>query len=220
MSSGLRAETFRFLRELARNNRKGWMDEHRDRYETAVVAPLRELVGALAPSVRALDSGFDTRPRFGTTLSRINRDIRFAKDKTPYRTRLYVQFSGPAGSGQLFLGVGSRELTAGFRSYGMKRDSVLRRLGEQRARDNPGWLRRQARRLGRRYESYWYFTTGGRWTRCEGFPSRPGDWERLCGLVVRRRFTSRQAVSGRFTRDLERVFADLFPLYAFTSLAE
>ncbi len=195
------------------------MDENRARYEDALVAPLRGLVAALAPSVLALDPGFDARPRFGTTLSRINRDIRFAKDKTPYRTRIYVQFARPAGGGQLFLGVGARELTAGFRSYGMNRDSLLRRLGGQRARDNPDWLRRQARRLGRRYESYSYVTAGGRWTRRDGFPARPEDWERLVGLVVRRRFAPREAAAERFVHDVERVFAELFPLYAFTSLS-
>lgn len=221
MPASLAPETLRFFRDLARNNRKSWMDANRERYESAAVAPLRELVAALAPTVLALDPGFDTRPRFGTTLSRINRDIRFAKDKTPYRTRMYVQFAGAAsGGGQLFVGVGGREVTAGFRVYGMGRDSALRQLGRPRALDNPDWLRSQARRLGRRYQSYWYLSAGGRWTRREGFPSRAEDWERLSGWVVRRVFTPNSATSSRFARAAARVFEELFPLYAFTSLAE
>ena len=221
VAPSLSPETFRFLRELAGSNRKAWMDANRGRYESAVVAPMRDLVAALAPSVLALEPGFDARPRFGTTLSRINRDIRFAKDKTPYRTRMYVQFSRPAsGGGQLFVGVGGRELTAGFRVYGATRDSTLRRLGRSRALDNPEWLRAQARRLGRRYESYWYVTAKGRWTRREGFPARPEDWERLWGWVVRRGFTPKDATQAGFPRAVGRVFEDLFPLYAFTSLTE
>ena len=39
--------------------------------------------------------GFDTAARRGRNFSRINRDIRFAKDKTPYRTQMYLKFCGP-----------------------------------------------------------------------------------------------------------------------------
>jgi uncharacterized protein (TIGR02453 family) len=217
----LSPETFRFLRALGRNNRKDWMDKNRERYTAAVAEPLRQLVAALAPGVLALDPGFDTRPRFGATLSRINRDIRFAKDKTPYRTRVYVQFARPASGAALFVGVGEREVTAGFRAYGMSRDSPLRRLGPSRAGDNPDWLRSQARRLGRRrYESYWYLSSKGGWTRREGFPSRPDDWERLCGWVVRRPFAPGDAARSTFPRNITRVFEDVFPLFAFTSLED
>ena len=217
---GLTPDTFRFLRALGRNNRKDWMDANRGRYASVVVAPLRDLVAALAPAVLALDPGFDTRPRFGATLARINRDIRFAKDKTPYRTRLYVQFSRPASGAQLYVGVGTRDVSAGFRAYGMSRDAPLRRLGRSRAGDNPDWLVSQARRLGRRYESYWYLSSKGGWSRREGFPSQPADWERLCGWVVRRSFTSGEATLSTFPRNVSRVFEELFPLFAFTSLED
>ncbi len=221
VAASLPAETFRFLRELGRNNRKEWMDANRERYAAAVVTPLRDLVSALAPTVLALDPGFDTRPRFGSTLSRINRDIRFAKDKIPYYTRLYVQFSRPlSGGSQLFVGVGGREVTVGFRAYGMSKDSPLRRLGRARAADNPDWLRSQARRLRRRYESYWYVAAKGRWTRRDGFPARPEDWERLWGFVVRRGFTPGDASRLAFTRTVGRCFEELFPLFAFTSLED
>ena len=41
---GISAETFRFFRDLHRNNRKEWMDENRGRYRTAVVQPMRGLL--------------------------------------------------------------------------------------------------------------------------------------------------------------------------------
>jgi len=217
---GLSIETFRFLRALGRGNRKDWMDANRARYASVVVAPLRELVSALAPGVLALDPGFDTRSRFGTTLSRINRDIRFAKDKTPYRTRLYVQFARPSSSAQLFVGIGEREVTAGFRAHAMSKEAPLRRLGRSRAGDNPEWLLAQARRLRRRYESYWYLSSKGGWSRQQGFPSRPEAWEHLCGLVVRRGFAPADATRSSFPRTVIGIFEDLFPLFAFTSLED
>src|SRR4029077_1075683 len=77
-------ETFRFFRELAANNRKAWMDANRERYQSVIVQPFRRLLEELSPAVLELDSRFDTTGRSGANFSRINRDIRFAKDKTPY----------------------------------------------------------------------------------------------------------------------------------------
>jgi len=47
------------------------------------------------PAVLELDARFDVAARSGKNFSRINRDIRFAKDKTPYHLHMYVKFSAP-----------------------------------------------------------------------------------------------------------------------------
>ena len=161
--AALSPETFRFFRELARNNRKPWLDANRERYQADVVAPLRGLVEALAPVALSLHGGFETSGRFGANLSRINRDIRFAKDKTPYRTRMYVFFSraGVADGAELFVGIGA-DVSVGFRSYGASPRSALRAIGASRAAKNAAWLKSAARRLARRYDSYWYRTRKGR----------------------------------------------------------
>lgn len=217
MPAAIPPETFRFLRQLARHNRKAWMDQNRDRYREHVVAPLRGLVAALGPSLLELDPGFEIAAGAGRTLSRINRDTRFAADKSPYRTRIYVQFGTGGGveSGQLYLGLGPEDVSVGFRIYGGS-DSPLARVGRTRALDNPDWLARQARRLGRRYESYWYATS--RWTRHAGFPSRSEHWQRLRGWVVRRCYSPTAAMRPAFLAQVRRNFEDLFPLYAFTAL--
>src|SRR6266850_2552036 len=49
------SETFRFFRDLSRNNRTEWMDSNRDRYKQCVVQPLRALCEELAPAVLTLD---------------------------------------------------------------------------------------------------------------------------------------------------------------------
>ncbi len=217
----LSRETFRFLRDLARNNRKPWMDANRERYQANVVAPLRALVETLAPVLASLHGGFETSGRFGTNLSRINRDTRFARDKTPYRTRMYVYFSraGVADGAELFVGIGD-DVSVGFRSYGASPRSALRSTGAARAADNAEWLKRASRHLARRYESYWYATRKGAWTKQAGFPGKPEDWEWLRGLVVRRRMSATAALRRSFVRDVAKVFEDLFPLYRFAVMAD
>ena len=75
---------FEFFIELSMNNQKTWFDLNRKRYEEKVKAPFLEFVGALIEKMSAIDpnfSGIDTK----NCLFRINKDIRFAKDKTPYK---------------------------------------------------------------------------------------------------------------------------------------
>src|SRR5258707_12988861 len=71
------------------------MDANRERYQGALIHPFRRLLEELAPGVLELDSRFDTSGRTGANFSRINRDIRFAKDKTLYKTHMYLKFSVP-----------------------------------------------------------------------------------------------------------------------------
>src|SRR6476661_3037114 len=115
-------EAFKFFRDLKRNNHKDWMDANRERYQAVVVQPLKKLMEEMAPAVLKLDSRFETTGRRGANLSRINNDIRFSKDKTLYKTHMYLKFSVPISaeleSGQLYTGVSMDMATAGFRIYG------------------------------------------------------------------------------------------------------
>src|SRR5271163_4078981 len=130
--------TFQFFRDLARNNRKVWMDANRERYQKCVVKPFRRLLEEVSPAVLQLDARFETTGRTGANFSRINRDIRFAKDKTPYRAQMYLKFSAPfpgeGETGQLYVGISADTVTAGFRIYaGSKRkDSALGQIAEDR----------------------------------------------------------------------------------------
>jgi uncharacterized protein (TIGR02453 family) len=219
-------KTFQFFRELGRNNRKPWMDENRDLYQQVIVQPFRRLLEELAPAVLRLDSRFDTSGRTGPNFSRIHRDIRFAKDKTPYRTQMYLKFSvpfpGDRESGQLYTGLSLNTVTAGFRIYaGSKRkESALALIAEPRILANPRCIAQQQRRLGRRYESYWYTTEKGEWTKHSGWPAAPEDWKRIQAWIVRRKLTPAAAIRASFPRDLAKIFRDLYPLLRLTSLPE
>ena len=119
-------DTFRFFGDLARNNKKVWMDANRERYQHRVVQPFRRLLDAVSPAVLQLDSRIDTSARGGRNFSRINRDIRFAKDKTPYRPQMYLKFPAPfpgeGEAGEFYAGLSAKTVTVGFRIYaGSKR---------------------------------------------------------------------------------------------------
>src|SRR6266404_1974489 len=219
-------ETFRFFRDLGRNNKKVWMDAHRDRYQSAVVQPFRRLLEELAPTVLELDDRFDTTGRTGANFSRINRDIRFAKDKTLYKTQMYLKFSVPAPgkreTGQLYVGISKDTVTAGFRIYsgGKRKESTLALIAEPRTMATPDWAAKQKKRLGRRYESYWYTTVKGEWIVHKGWPASPEDWKKILAWIVRRKFAPAAATRVTFPREAAKVFRDLYPLVRFTSLED
>src|SRR5262249_38325131 len=97
--SGFPKGTFTFLRELAKNNNKPWFDAHRADYDAYYVGAGRDFVTALGPRLQKLSPGLQFDPRINGSVFRINHDLRFAKDKSPYQTRLDLWFwHGERGS--------------------------------------------------------------------------------------------------------------------------
>lgn len=87
---GFPAEMFKFLHNLKRNNNKEWFDANRSDYENYLREPSKAFVEAMA--VRIKESGLPLRANAKTSLFRINRDIRFSKDKSPYKTHIGIVF--------------------------------------------------------------------------------------------------------------------------------
>lgn len=82
--------TFKFLRDLKSNNSKEWMDEHRGRYQSAKDNIL-EVTKLLISNVSKFEgevSELHLEPK--KCITRLNRDLRFSKDKTPYKTDYYI----------------------------------------------------------------------------------------------------------------------------------
>jgi hypothetical protein len=221
--AGITPATIRFFRDLNRHNSKEWMDANRDRYRSEVVEPFRALLAVLAPSVLKLYPGFDTSGRTGVNFSRINRDIRFARDKTPYHPHMYLTFPDPAAADnsrtQLYVGISHEAVTAGFRAYatGPAKASPFQQMVLPRVLANPNWVVGRKRRLGRHYESYWYSTEKGQWTKHEGWPLGPAEWKKIQGWVVRRKFRPGAATRPGFVTDINRLFGDVYPLFTFVS---
>jgi len=219
---GFSPDSFAFFRRLARNNRKEWFERNRPAYEEDVVGPLRGLFSALSPVVLGLSPDFEVSGRTGRNFSRINRDIRFARDKSPYHHNIYLYFTRAAVAqwdARLYLGVSADGVTTGFATYHRPGGSMVRLLKPRRAED-PKAVGGLLTRLGRRYEIYWHGTEKSEWKKYAGPPRSDPDWKRAKALVVRKLFPPSQAelLSPRFARTAGVIFRQLFPLYALSGL--
>jgi uncharacterized protein (TIGR02453 family) len=216
-------EAFQFFRALKKNNHKDWMDVNRDHYQSAVVQPLRKLLEEMAPAVLKLDSRFETTGRRGANFSRINNDIRFSKDKTLYKTNMYLKFSAPISgemeSGQLYTGISTDTATAGFRIYGgsKRKESPLALIGDARIAKNPRRLSQLKKKLGRKYESYWYSVTKGEWKQNNGWPTNE-EWPKVQAWIVRRKFSPAAALRSNFPSELAKIYREVYPIVKFISL--
>lgn len=89
----LSQSTLQFLKELAENNNRDWFTENRKRYETAK-KDLEKLVEAVLKGVNEFESLPNTEVK--DCIFRINRDVRFSKDKSPYK-QWFSAAVGPGG---------------------------------------------------------------------------------------------------------------------------
>ena len=87
---GFRPEAIDFLAELAQNNDRGWFQPRKVEYERLLKAPMDALVVALADRFESRGLPLLADPK--RSVSRIYRDTRFAKDKSPYKTNVYARF--------------------------------------------------------------------------------------------------------------------------------
>lgn len=84
--TGFSDETVKFFRALNRNNNREWFHKNKHRYDEYVMAPAKEFVTTIAPFLYEISPDINAEPRVNAAIRRINRDIRFSPDKTPYKT--------------------------------------------------------------------------------------------------------------------------------------
>ena len=86
MTTYFSAATFKFLRALARHNERVWFQAHKADYDAHVRSPFQQLLTDLQPDVLAVSAHYRADPKpVGGSLFRLQRDTRFANDKTPYK---------------------------------------------------------------------------------------------------------------------------------------
>lgn len=99
-----------FFEQLAAHNDKPWFEAHRDEYEAEVRAPMRELIEELDARFARFAPEIGGDPK--RSMFRINRDIRFSKDKSPYKTNAGCWFHHRGASRKV--GSEASEGSAGF----------------------------------------------------------------------------------------------------------
>lgn len=88
--NGFRPAALKFLRALARNNRREWFEENRDTYDREVKRPLQILVEEVDARLGTIAPEIVGNPK--RSVFRIHRDVRFSKDKSPYKTNAACWF--------------------------------------------------------------------------------------------------------------------------------
>jgi uncharacterized protein (TIGR02453 family) len=116
--TGFARDAFSFWKGLEKNNNRDWFQAHKDTYERAVRRPMQLMIEELAPLYG------------GGRLSRINKDMRFAKEK-PYKNYLAT------GLGGCYISFSKEGLWVGTGMY-KPEPAALRQLREAIAADNSG----------------------------------------------------------------------------------
>ncbi len=113
MFKGIPADAFDFFEELAADNTKAWWTANKERYEANVRAPVEALLGELAGE-------------FGPgKIFRPYRDVRFSKDKTPYKTNLGATTRATDGS-VFYFALSAEGMYLGGGYYRMAKDQIAR----------------------------------------------------------------------------------------------
>ena len=216
---GFSAGMFEFLRGLTKNNHKEWFDRHRREYETDVLGPMKAFVSELGPILRMLYQDFETEPRVGRTVSRINNDIRFHKDRPRYRPFLYAAFPrrGQKWNSEplLYAGAYRHGVTVGFYPGGHrdKRIGPMQRAIKENLRLFQHYL--TERRIA---ESYWELAgEEGEAVTKWPLPPTARRWANLEGFTVGQYFPASDPILGsRAFLDLaQEIMLDLYPLWLF-----
>jgi uncharacterized protein (TIGR02453 family) len=112
--SGFPEEMLTFFEGLEADNTKPYWTDHRLTYDTCVAAPMRALLDALGPE-------------FGEAkFFRPYRDVRFSKDKTPYKTHAAAVIAGTPDDGVLYLHVSADGLLVAGGYYSCATDQAWR----------------------------------------------------------------------------------------------
>ncbi len=227
---GFTSDSFAFFRELAQDNNKAWFDRNRARYDQHVIVVFRGLLEALEPSLLKLNPHFEIAGKTNRNFSRINRDIRFSKDKSPYKANYYLYVfdrrRDRQSDGRFYVGLSADCLTVGFAIYatwGRGPKGALETIFRNRLQTHPEVFRDLVDRIVRkgRYETYWHREEKGEWAQHLGLPRTERDWQTLQAWIVRKVFlpNARGLATPAFARQIEQTFAHLYPLYIFTSVA-
>jgi uncharacterized protein (TIGR02453 family) len=113
-----------FFKDLAANNNKDWFDVNRKRYESVVKKPMEAFV---ADALKELYKSVEVKP--GECIFRINRDIRFSKDKTPYKLHTSAVISNTGKKveevGGIYVELGPEKLAFAGGAYQPDKDGLM-----------------------------------------------------------------------------------------------
>lgn len=115
-----------FFKELAANNHKEWFDANRKRYETSVKKPFEKFVAALLEESRQIDPSISVPAK--DCIFRINKDVRFSKDKSPYKLDRSAIISEKGrkdhSSPGFYISLGPEHISVGGGAYFLQKEQL------------------------------------------------------------------------------------------------
>ncbi|MDB4174267.1 DUF2461 domain-containing protein [Bacteroidia bacterium] len=204
--------TFSFLKDLQKNNTRDWFKENKKRYDTAR-KELLSFLDATADQLNLTDVLEDKK------IFRINRDIRFSKDKSPYKSNLsgYFVRAGASRRGGYFISIepgGKTIVGGGF--YAPEKDDLLR-------------IRREFEMDATEIEkitSDKNFIKHFGLLRGDTLKSAPRDfdkahpnikWIRMKQFYVMREFTDKEVIADTFEKEVMNAFLAIRPFFDYMS---
>ena len=119
---------FKFLDELSKHNSKEWFDKNRPRYEEDVKQPFKKLIEDL--TAKLSKDLPELNQQIHKSIFRINRDIRFSKDKSPYKNNVAAVFSRTGTQDVDYPGyyihIGANEILVGGGKYEVSKEQLLK----------------------------------------------------------------------------------------------
>ena len=209
----------RFFRQLAAHNDKAWFEAHRADYEREVREPMRDLISEMDARFARFAPEIGGDPK--RSMFRINRDIRFSKDKSPYKTNGGCWFHHRAASRRV--GAEADEGSAGFYFHLEPRKSFigggiwmpprpqLNRLRDAMA-EKPRPFVDVAKGLPKRFGGLDESMSLRRTPRGYSEDHEAAHWLRFRSFVAGHPLTDAQVTNATLPALLEREFAALLPL--------
>jgi len=210
-------EFFKFLRDLAGNNNRVWFQKNKPRYERFVFTPSLRFIKDAKIELKAVSPYLVADPRpFGGSLFRIYRDIRFSKDKSPYKTNVAMEFWHRRGGKKSYTGL-YLHLAPG--------DSFA---GAGIWHPDPPTLNRVRRAIVSRPEAWKQVKESGLKIEGESLKRPPAGFDashpfvgdlKLKGITAGVRFSNEQVTGPRFMEDFVQATTKLDPLNRFLAKA-
>jgi uncharacterized protein (TIGR02453 family) len=209
----------RFFRGLEKHNDKTWFEAHREDYETQVREPMRDLIGEMNARFATFAPEIAGDPK--RSMFRINRDIRFSKDKSPYKTHAACWFhhkratsrvgsEADAGSAGFYFHLQPGKSFVGGGLW-MPPRPQLNKLRDAIAADATGFDR-MARGLTKRFGGLDDEAALKRMPRGFSEEHPAAKWLRYQSFVSGRAVTDAQVTGGKLPALLAREFQGLLPL--------
>jgi len=218
MFRGFDNRTDEFFMAIRFNNNIQFFHENHDWYDEAVRQPLKALAADLGPAVELLDPRLERRPE--RVVSRINRDIRFSRDKSPYRDSMWLAFRRPRPERNNTLGA-YFDISADGASYGMgvydENRPLMNGLRRQLAADARPFLDAARPALAE------FTLSGNAFRRMKIPPSVPQEaraWYPLRGFWLEKDLTRAQISTPALVDEITRGIGLFTPLYRYLSEIE